>query len=125
MLTIQQLTFAIKQTCFGQKFKIHVFVEMFQTHFAVKSDKRDKLADQAAKTSLYWTVAAAFVFTFKVTIPFFLMDFLLSPSSVCTNLWGLKVGAPPVADAVIDHPVLFHTILPSKDLTHKQMLMNL
>lgn len=53
------------------------------------------------------------------------MHFLLSPSSVCTNLWGLKVGAPPVADAVINHPVLFHTILPSKDLKHKQMLMNL
>lgn len=33
-----------------------------------------------------------------------------------TNLWRFKVRAPPIANAVVNHPVLFHTILPSKDL---------
>lgn len=45
--------------------------------------------------------------------------------TICTNLWGLKIGAPPVANAVINHPVLFNTILPSKDLRPMQMLMYL
>lgn len=43
--------------------------------------------------------------------------------SVCTNLWRLKIGAPPVADTVVNHPILLHAILPSEDLIPKQMLV--
>lgn len=49
-------------------------------------------------------------------------NFLLSPSSVWSHLWRLKVGAPPVADTIVNHPVLLYTVLPSEDLTSKQKL---
>lgn len=102
--------------CLGQKCKIHVFVEMFQTHFALKSDKREK--------NIFILSCCCICFHVQSNNTFFSYGLPIVPVFVCTNLWGLKVGAPPVADAVINHPVLFHTILPSKDLAHKQMLMN-
>lgn len=75
----------------------------------------DSWADMATKhlcTELYW--ATFFIIWIKKII-----------FNICTNLWGFKIGAPPVADAVVNHPVLFNAILPSKDLTTMQMLMDL
>lgn len=72
----------------------------------------DSFADMATKAHSWLFSISKFVLIFKCII-----------FHVCTNLWGLKVGAPPVADAVVNHPVLFNAILPSKDLTSKQMMM--
>lgn len=50
------------------------------------------------------------------------MQLSQSTKRIVTNLWRLKIGAPPVANTVINHPVLLHPILSPENLTVNQNL---
>lgn len=41
-----------------------------------------------------------------------------------TNLWWFKIGSPPISNAVINHPVLLHTVLTAQDLAKEQVLIS-